>query len=86
VRASFFALDPELGCAVKEVGGGVFVVSDNMWQSAFLVTDSGVVVFDVPESFGNSIQSVVARVTDKPIKTLIYSHIHRDHIGGLLCV
>jgi glyoxylase-like metal-dependent hydrolase (beta-lactamase superfamily II) len=82
VRANFFELDPQLGCAVTDVGGGVFVVSDNMWQSAFLVTDDGVVVFDAPESFGKSIQSVIAKITNKPIKTLIYSHIHRDHIGG----
>jgi glyoxylase-like metal-dependent hydrolase (beta-lactamase superfamily II) len=82
VRANFFDLDPQLGCAVKDVGGGAYVVSDNMWQSAFLVTEGGVVVFDAPETFGNSIPSAVARVTDKPIKTLIYSHIHRDHIGG----
>jgi glyoxylase-like metal-dependent hydrolase (beta-lactamase superfamily II) len=82
VRANFFELDPHLGCAVKDVGGGVFVVSDNMWQSAFLVTDGGVVVFDASETFGKSIPSAIARVTDKPIKTLIYSHIHRDHIEG----
>lgn len=53
-----------------------------MWQSAFLVTDDGVIVFDAPESFGKSIRSAIAKVTDKPIKMLIYSHIHRDHIGG----
>jgi glyoxylase-like metal-dependent hydrolase (beta-lactamase superfamily II) len=82
VRANFFNVDPQLGCAVKDVGGGVFVVSDNMWQSAFLVTDDGVIVFDAPESFGKSIPSAIAKVTDKPIKILIYSHIHRDHIGG----
>jgi len=82
VRANFFDVDPKLGYAVKSVGGGVYVVSDNMWQSAFLVTDDGVIVFDAPESFGKSIPSAIAKVTDKPIKMLIYSHIHRDHIGG----
>jgi 2,4-dienoyl-CoA reductase-like NADH-dependent reductase (Old Yellow Enzyme family) len=25
---------------------------DNGWQSAFLVTDAGVIVFDAPESYG----------------------------------
>jgi glyoxylase-like metal-dependent hydrolase (beta-lactamase superfamily II) len=82
VRASFFNVDPKLGYAVKEVGGGVYVISDNMWQSAFLVTDDGVIVFDAPASFGKSIPSAIAEVTDKPIKILIYSHIHKDHIGG----
>ena len=82
VRANFFDVDPKLGYAVKNVGGGVFVISDNGWQSAFLVTDDGVIVFDAPESYGKSIPSAIAKVTDKPIKMLIYSHIHRDHIGG----
>jgi glyoxylase-like metal-dependent hydrolase (beta-lactamase superfamily II) len=82
VRANFFDVDPKLGYAVKSVGGGVYVISDNGWQSAFLVTDDGVIVFDAPESFGKNIPSAIAKVTDKPIKMLIYSHIHRDHIGG----
>lgn len=82
VRANFWQIDPKLGYAVRNEGGGVYVISDNGWQSAFLVTDDGVIVFDAPESFGKSIPSAIANVTDKPIKMLIYSHIHRDHIGG----
>jgi glyoxylase-like metal-dependent hydrolase (beta-lactamase superfamily II) len=82
VRAQFWNIDRNLGYAVKDVGGGVYVVSDNGWQSAFLVTDAGVIVFDAPESFGKSLPAAIAKVTDKPIKILIYSHIHRDHIGG----
>jgi glyoxylase-like metal-dependent hydrolase (beta-lactamase superfamily II) len=82
VKAQFFKIDPKLGYAVKDMGGGVYVISDNGWQSAFLVTDDGVIVFDAPESFGKSIPSAIANVTDKPIKMLIYSHIHKDHIGG----
>ena len=82
VRANFFKVDPKVGYAIKDVGGGVYVVSDNMWQSAFLVSDDGVIVFDAPETFGKSLPSAIARVTDKPIKILVYSHIHRDHIGG----
>jgi len=82
VRAQFFNVDPKLGCAVKEMEGGVYVVSDNGWQSAFLVTNEGVIVFDAPESYGKSLPSAIATVTDKPVKILVYSHEHRDHIGG----
>ena len=39
VKAKFWKIDPKLGYAVKNVGGGVYVISDNGWQSAFLVTD-----------------------------------------------
>jgi len=82
VKAQFWKIDPKLGYAVKDVGGGVYVLSDNGWQSAFLVTEDGVIVFDAPASFGKSIPSAIAKVTDKPIKVLVYSHIHKDHIGG----
>src|SRR5712692_11447333 len=82
VKAKFWKIDPAIGYAVKSVGGGVYVISDNGWQSAFLVTDDGVVVFDAPASFGSKIPSAIAKVTDKPIKILVYSHIHKDHIGG----
>jgi glyoxylase-like metal-dependent hydrolase (beta-lactamase superfamily II) len=82
VKASFWEIDPKLGYAVKSVGGGVYVMSDNGWQSAFLVTEEGVIVFDAPASFGKSIPSAISKVTDKPIKMLIYSHAHKDHIGG----
>jgi glyoxylase-like metal-dependent hydrolase (beta-lactamase superfamily II) len=82
VKAQMWKIDPNLGYAVKSVGGGVYVISDNGWQSAFLVTDDGVIVFDAPASFGKNIPSAIAKVTDQPIKYLVYSHAHKDHIGG----
>jgi glyoxylase-like metal-dependent hydrolase (beta-lactamase superfamily II) len=82
VKAQIWKIDPKLGYAVKSVGGGVYVISDNGWQSAFLVTDDGVIVFDAPASFGKNIPSGIAQVTDQPIKYLVYSHAHKDHIGG----
>ena len=82
VKANFWKIDPAIGYAVKSLGGGVYVTSDNGWQSAFLVTDEGVVVFDAPASFGKNIPAAIAKVTDKPIKILVYSHSHKDHIGG----
>jgi glyoxylase-like metal-dependent hydrolase (beta-lactamase superfamily II) len=82
VKAQMWKIDPKIGYAVHNVGGGVYVISDNGWQSAFLVTDEGVIVFDAPASFGKSIPSEIAKLTDKPIKMLVYSHAHKDHIGG----
>lgn len=82
VKAKFWKIDPAVGYAVKDFGGGVYVISDNGWQSAFLVTDEGVIVFDAPASFGRHIPAAIAKVTDKPIKILVYSHSHKDHIGG----
>lgn len=82
VKEKMWKIDPKVGYAVKDIGNGVYVISDNGWQSAWLVTTDGVIVFDAPETFGKHIPSEVAKVTNKPIKMLIYSHQHRDHIGG----
>jgi glyoxylase-like metal-dependent hydrolase (beta-lactamase superfamily II) len=82
VRAKYWNIDPAVGYGVKDFGNGVFALSDNGWQSAFLVTDAGVIVFDAPASYGKHIPEAIARVTNKPIKVLVYSHIHKDHIGG----
>jgi glyoxylase-like metal-dependent hydrolase (beta-lactamase superfamily II) len=40
------------------------------------------IVFDAPASYGKHIPEAIAKVTNKPIKMLVYSHIHKDHIGG----
>jgi glyoxylase-like metal-dependent hydrolase (beta-lactamase superfamily II) len=82
VKEKLWVVDPKLGYTMKPVGGGVYVITDDGWQSAFLVTDDGVIVFDSPESYGAKIQSAVASVTNQLIKMLVYSHIHRDNIGG----
>ena len=34
VRAQFWNIDRNLGYAVKDVGGGVYVVSDNGWPAS----------------------------------------------------
>src|SRR5713101_5420420 len=82
VKEKLWKINPNFVYAVKNVGGWFYVISDNGWQSAFLVTDEGVIVFDAPASFGKSIPLEVSKVTDKPIKMLVYSHSHKDHIGG----
>jgi hypothetical protein len=82
VKAKYWNIDPAVGYGMKDFGNGVYALSDNGWQSAFLVTDASVVVFDAPASYGKHIPEAVAKVTNKPIKMLVYSHIHKDHIGG----
>src|SRR5260370_12824225 len=39
VKAKFWKIDPKVGYAVKNVGGGVYVLSYNWFQSAFLITN-----------------------------------------------
>ncbi len=53
-------------------------------NSILLVGDDGVVVVDTTEDEikARSILAEFRKITDKPIKALIYTHFHPDHIGG----
>jgi len=77
-----WVIDPKKGVETRKVADGVYVVTDGVWQSAFAVTEAGVVVFDAPETYAAKIRSAIAAVTSQPITTLVYSHAHNDHIGG----
>ena len=67
---------------VEDLGDGLYMIADNAYQSMFLVHDEGVVVVDAPPSYAAHIPAAIAAVTDRPITHLVYSHAHRDHIGG----
>ena len=82
VLADALPIDPETRFYAQEIKEDVYVVSDGVWQSAFVVTDDGVIVLDAPESYAAKIRTAISAVTNQPIKILIYSHTHKDHIGG----
>ena len=72
----------EKGYELKEFGGGAYVISAGGYNSMFLVTGDGVIVVDAPPSIGDKINDAIAEVTNEPVKYLVYSHAHKDHIGG----
>jgi glyoxylase-like metal-dependent hydrolase (beta-lactamase superfamily II) len=72
----------------KKVDGtdNVYIFRNGNHQAMFIVTKDGVIATD-PVAYGkpNGGQQYVdeiKKVTDKPIKYLIYSHHHFDHIAG----
>ena len=71
---------------IEDLGKGLYMISENAHQSIFLVYDKGVVVVDAPPTYASYIQEAIRTVTDKPITHMIYSHSHRDHIGGVNAV
>jgi glyoxylase-like metal-dependent hydrolase (beta-lactamase superfamily II) len=75
-------IPPEKGYFVEEIGGGLYWITDGSYNTMFLVTDEGVVAVDAPPSIGANYLKAIAEVTDKPIKYVIYSHSHLDHIGA----
>jgi glyoxylase-like metal-dependent hydrolase (beta-lactamase superfamily II) len=51
-------------------------------NSAFVVTDEGVVVFDADIRTGDQVLAAVRRVTDRKIRLVIISHPAGDHATG----
>jgi glyoxylase-like metal-dependent hydrolase (beta-lactamase superfamily II) len=76
-------LDPAKGCRTQPLGRGLYMVTENAYQSMFAVYEQGVVVIDAPPSYSKGIRKAIAEVTDEPITHVIYSHSHIDHIGGV---
>ncbi len=65
---------------------GVYIFRNGNHQSMFVVTKDGVIATD-PVAYGRptggqQYVDEIKKVTDKPIKYLIYSHVHFDHIAG----
>jgi glyoxylase-like metal-dependent hydrolase (beta-lactamase superfamily II) len=56
-----------------------------MSNAGFVVTDEGIVVFDAlgTPALGKAIVAAIRRISDKPIRRVIVSHYHADHIYGL---
>jgi len=76
------AVDAAKGYRIEELGKGLYMITDNVYQSMFMVYETGVVVVDAPPSYATHIVEGVREMTDRPITHLIYSHSHTDHIGG----
>jgi len=66
----------------KELGPGLHWVTDGAYSTMFLVSSEGVIACDAPPTLGGNYLKAIAEVTDRPIKYLVYSHEHVDHIGG----
>jgi glyoxylase-like metal-dependent hydrolase (beta-lactamase superfamily II) len=76
-------LDPRTGIHVSETKPNLFYVTDGIYQGAFLRTGEGIIVFDAPPSFADKLPAAIEAVASgEPVKFLIYSHGHTDHVGG----
>src|SRR5881227_3555278 len=49
------AVDPAKGYRLQDLGQGLYMVTDNGYQSMFMVYDKGVVVVDAPTSYAQYI-------------------------------
>jgi glyoxylase-like metal-dependent hydrolase (beta-lactamase superfamily II) len=81
------ALGPALndqGYYVGRVERNLYWVTDGVYQSAFLTTGDGVVLFDAPPSIGHNLRRAVDEIAaangvSNTVTHLVYSHHHADH-------
>jgi glyoxylase-like metal-dependent hydrolase (beta-lactamase superfamily II) len=77
----------EIGYYVGRVEGNLYWVTDGVYQSAFLTTCDGVVLFDAPPTIGHNIQRAIDEIAaatgaSNEVTHLVYSHHHADHAGA----
>jgi len=82
---TFIALAQEESVTAVKLDDNLYTVSGITGGNiAFLVTDDGVLVVDAgyyPQD-GKAVIEAIKSITDKPVKYLVYTHFHRDHING----
>jgi glyoxylase-like metal-dependent hydrolase (beta-lactamase superfamily II) len=77
---------PQIATTKVDGTDNVYIFRNGGHQSMFIVTKDGVIATD-PIAYGRptggqTYVDEIKKVTDKPIKYLIYSHHHYDHIAG----
>jgi glyoxylase-like metal-dependent hydrolase (beta-lactamase superfamily II) len=77
----------EQGYYVGRVERNLYWVTDGVYQSAFLATPDGVVVFDAPPSIGPNLRRAVDEIAAaegvrNTVTHFVYSHHHADHGGA----
>ncbi len=77
----------EQGYYVGRVERNLFWVTDGTYQSAFLATREGIVLFDAPPTIGHNLRRAVDEIAEtegvgNTVTHLVYSHHHADHAGA----
>ncbi len=69
--------------SVDAIAEGLYSYRWGLYRSIFLITKNGVVVTDpISTDATKRMRSEIAKLTDQPVKYVIYSHDHWDHIMG----
>jgi glyoxylase-like metal-dependent hydrolase (beta-lactamase superfamily II) len=86
IATSAHAQRPQIQTTKVDGTDNVYIFRNGNHQSMFVVTKDGVIATD-PIAYGRptggqTYVDEIKKVTDKPIKYLVYSHHHYDHIAG----
>lgn len=68
---------------LTKISDAVYSFRNMFHRTWFMVTDDGVIVADpISEGAAKAMLAEIRKVTDKPVKYLLYSHEHADHASG----
>ncbi|MBD9413961.1 MBL fold metallo-hydrolase [Pseudomonas sp. PDM16] len=87
------SINAELAEHTKHFSEKVYPIADNVWSavgwnlanSVMIEAPEGLIIVDTGESAEQS-RKVLAefrKISDKPIKAIVYTHFHPDHINGV---
>jgi len=87
------SINPELAEHTKHFAQKVYQVAGNVysavgWQLgnvAMIEAPEGLIIIDTGESVSESrkIMAEFRKISDKPVKAVVYTHFHPDHINGV---
>lgn len=76
-----FAQQPDN--TITKVGDGLYVFRHQFHQALFITTPEGVIVTDpINADAAAWLKTEIKKLTDQPVRYVIYSHHHNDHITG----
>jgi glyoxylase-like metal-dependent hydrolase (beta-lactamase superfamily II) len=77
------AQDAQVKRSIDHISGGLYKFTNRFHASVFLVTDAGIIATDpINAEAARWLKAELDKRFGKPVKYLIYSHHHADHVSG----
>ena len=71
---------------IQRLSENVYWVSTLLYNVTVVVGPHSVLLIDAPLGRGKNILEAIEKITNKPVRKLVYSHAHKDHIGDALLI
>ncbi|MCX4026892.1 MBL fold metallo-hydrolase [Endozoicomonas sp. SM1973] len=66
---------------VQRLSQNIYWISVANYNVTLLVGETGALLIDAPIHAGKRILKAIEAITDKPLRGIVYSHAHADHVG-----